>query len=430
MQLRTFLGKDMKEAISAMRVELGEEAIIVASEKMKDGTTLLRAGIEGTQKAAATSEEESRRTSTDAALAVGTLGSFDARYREALVIRLRVPRTDEPSHSRPFDRDQLDSVLRTHRTPDALCEVLVDAAEESGIPDLTLALAAALDRFMQSSPPTANDPIGTILVGSPGAGKTAVAAKLAAQHRFAGMPVVLAATDTQTAGQMARLENFAACLDVPLVIASTPEILSEEAHEASYAGAFLIADCAGCDPRGPLSPDLVRFLAVGRLQIVGVVSAACDAEEAGDIADALAKLGATKLIVTGLDLARRKGALVALACSGIGLAQVTASPYLADGLETLTPLALSRALLAGAASRAVLADDAGGIKTGQPRDVDGSLGMAGAAEPHFGLRETDRAHLTTLLDELLELKERLKAARNWSGCARIGEPGMPVQKVA
>jgi flagellar biosynthesis protein FlhF len=51
------------------------------------------------------------------------------------------------------------------------------------------------------------------------------------------------------------------------------------------------------------------------------------------------------LIVTGLDLARRKGALVALACSGLGLEQVTASPYLADGFETLTPLALSRALL-------------------------------------------------------------------------------------
>ena len=32
-------------------------------------------------------------------------------------------------------------------------------------------------------------------------------------------------------------------------------------------------------------------------------------------------------------------------------------------------------------------------------------------EPQFGLRETDRAHFSTLLDELLELKARLKAAR-------------------
>lgn len=352
MQLRTFLAKDMKDALCAMRAELGEEAIIVASETMKDGTMLLRAGIEGTQKAAA-SEEEIPRPATDAANAVGAPGSFDARYKEALVMRLRVPRADVSNPPRPFDRDQLFCVLRTHRTPDTLCKILVDAAETSGIPDLKLALAAALDRFMQASSATANDPTGLILIGSPGAGKTAVAAKLAAQHRLAGMPVVLAATDTQTAGQIARLEDFAACLDVPFVIAPTPEALSEETREASRAGALLIADCAGCDPRGPLSADLVRFLAVGRLQIAGVVSAACDAEEAGEIAAALTKLGATKLIVTGLDLARRKGALVALACSGLGLVQVTASPYLADGLETLTPLALSRALLAGAASGAV-----------------------------------------------------------------------------
>ena len=36
-----------------------------------------------------------------------------------------------------------------------------------------------------------------------------------------------------------------------------------------------------------------------------------------------------------------------------------------------------------------------------PRDI----------EPHFSLREADRARFSTLLDELLELKARLKAAR-------------------
>lgn len=350
MQLRTFLAKDMKEALSAMRAELGEEAIIVASEKMKDGSILLRAGLERTQGAPAVLEGGTHRLSDPAPVAAGPLASFDARYHEALVLRLRAPRTDGPSRARPFDREQLLCVLRAHRTPDGLSEALAEEAETSGIPDLTLALAAALDRFMRGGPAAVSDHSGMILVGPPGAGKTAVAAKLAAQHRLAEASVVLAATDIQTAGQMARLESFAACLDVPLVIASTPEILSDEVHQASCAGALLIADCAGCDPRGPLLPELARFLAVGLLEIVGVVSAACDAEEAGDIAAALTKLGATKLIVTGLDLARRKGALVALACSGLRLAQVTASPYLADGLETLTPLALSRALLADAAS--------------------------------------------------------------------------------
>src|SRR3977135_366688 len=159
MQLRTFLAKDMKEALSVMRAELGEEAIIVASEKMKDGTILLRAGIEDTQNAAA-AEEEIRRPSADAALAGGAHNSFDARYREALVMRLRVPRSDETNPPRPFDRDQLVGALLTHRTPDALCEELAEAAEGSGIPDLTLALAAALDRFMQGGHAASSDAAG------------------------------------------------------------------------------------------------------------------------------------------------------------------------------------------------------------------------------------------------------------------------------
>src|SRR6266513_5479606 len=220
MQLRTFLAKDMKQALSAMRAELGEEAIIVASETMKDGSMLLRAGLERTQGAPTPLEGAIQRPSFDPAPAVGALASFDARYREALVLRLRGPRTDGPSRARPFDREQLLGVLRAHRTPDGLCQALADEAEASGIPDSTLALASALDRFMRSGSGAVSDRRGIILVGPPGAGKTIVAAKLAAQHRLAGASVVLAATDTQTAGQTARLEGFAACLDVPLVIAS------------------------------------------------------------------------------------------------------------------------------------------------------------------------------------------------------------------
>src|SRR4029077_3421777 len=164
MQLRTFLAKDMKEALSAMRAELGEEAIIVASEKMKDGTMLLRAGIEGTQNATVASEEEIGRPPADASFPVGASHSFDARYREALVMRLRVPRSDDLRHPRPFERGQLIGILRSHRTPEALSKAIVDAAEESGIPDLPLALAAALDRFMQGGPTAANDSAGTILI--------------------------------------------------------------------------------------------------------------------------------------------------------------------------------------------------------------------------------------------------------------------------
>jgi flagellar biosynthesis protein FlhF len=93
-----------------------------------------------------------------------------------------------------------------------------------------------------------------------------------------------------------------------------------------------------------LAPELIAFLTAGNVDLVGVLSAAGDAEESTEIAAALVKLGATRLIVTGLDLSRRKGGLVAIALSSAAIVHVTSSPYLADGLETLTPMALARML--------------------------------------------------------------------------------------
>ena len=346
MQLRTFLASDMRAALAAMRAELGDEAIIVATEKLKDGSVLLRAGLEGAQ--LVTQEAENaplRLESPDGGAIASRLSPFDARYRDGLVARLRGGDPSPANETRPFDRATLLSLLRAHRTPDAMAQTLAEEAENSGLADMTLALASALDKHIQAAPFDVAQQGAILLIGPPGAGKTAVAARLAAQSCLAGYPVRLVATDLETAGQAARLESLAACLNVPMVQAPTPEILAGAVEEAHAAGALLIADSGGCDPRKALPRELVAFLAMGLLEIVGVVSAASDAEEAGEIAGALAQLGAGKLIVTGLDLARRKGALVALALSGVPIAQTTASPYLADGFETLTPLSLSRALL-------------------------------------------------------------------------------------
>ncbi len=56
-------------------------------------------------------------------------------------------------------------------------------------------------------------------------------------------------------------------------------------------------------------------------------------------------LGARRLIVTGLDIARRAGALLAAASQDLNLAYVTRSPFVAGGLETLTPLSLARLIV-------------------------------------------------------------------------------------
>jgi flagellar biosynthesis protein FlhF len=75
------------------------------------------------------------------------------------------------------------------------------------------------------------------------------------------------------------------------------------------------------------------------------VTATNDAEEIAEVSAALVTLGVKRTIVTGLDLARRAGAVLAAATQGADLAHVTRSPFVAGGLETLTPLSLARLLI-------------------------------------------------------------------------------------
>jgi flagellar biosynthesis protein FlhF len=345
MQLRTFLAKDMKAALAAMRAQMGDEAIIVARETLKDGTVLLRAGIEADNLPPQPIEESSEPESSPRIQVDSRVDPFEARFRENLLARLRNEAPRETGPAVPFGREAMVKLLLAHRTPPSLVKVLVEAAEKSGLAEMTLALATALDKFMRTEPFDAAKR-GAMLVGPPGAGKTSVAAKLAAHYCLAGSSVALAATDLQTAGQVERLESLAACLNVEVIRISDPAMLDMGLREARDAQTLLIADTGGCDPRASLPPELLSYLSAGTMDLIGIVSASGDAEEVGEIAAALVKIGASRVIVTGLDLSRRKGSLVAIALSGAAIVHVTSSSYLADGLESLTPLALARMLTA------------------------------------------------------------------------------------
>jgi flagellar biosynthesis protein FlhF len=335
MELKTYIARDMQAAIAAMRVELGDDAIIIASETIEDGSVLLRAALEENTMPAEPDEDPS----------VVPFSSFEARYREKLMAKLRAePRFEATAApSIPFDETKLLEILRAHRLPEKLVSTLCEGAEKSAIDDMALALASALDKAMRIDPVDAGLTGPIMLVGSFGVGKTGVAARLAASAKLAGREIWLVATDVEGAGQLARLETLAAHLNVPVLLAPTIELFAQIEEKARDEGALVIADSAGFDPRGEGSLDIPG---TEEIEKIGVVSATCDAQDAAETAALLRDRGVRRVIVTGLDIARRKGAVVAFAMSGLALAQVTSSPYLADGLEPLSPLGLARKLLA------------------------------------------------------------------------------------
>ena len=340
MKLRTFLAADMRDALAQVRAELGADAVIVASQKARGGGVMIRAAAEET------AVVQAGETIAAFAGMPAAANDFEASYHNGLMRRLRGAGPAESAPSRNFNRAELLQILRAHRAPDALAHGLAEAAEKTALTDMTLALASALDKRMKIAPIDIAKSEGILLAGLNGAGKSAACAKIAAHARLSGRAVKLVATDTHGAGAIARLETFADHVDVPFVAAENAETLARIIGECARENVLAVIDTAGFDPRNAKARNAFAALArIDHVEAIGVVSAICDAEETADVAQSLTSLGARRIIVTGLDIARKLGALVAASTQAAGLAHVTRSPFVAGGLETLTPLSLARALI-------------------------------------------------------------------------------------
>lgn len=334
MQLRTFLAKDMKAALASVRADMGPDAVIVASEKAKSGGVMVRAALDSAD----------NDVQPAAAAEPAPVADFDLHYRDGLLRRLRNAGDGKPRLS--FNRSELLAALNRHRLPDALAHALAETAAKAQLTDMTLALAFALEQRLKTRPLEMNAATALLLVGPNGAGKTAVAAKIAAHARLEGRRTTLIASDSAGAGAVARLETFARHLDCAVAIADSAPRIDALVSECVAKKTFAIVDTAGFDPRDAKARTAFSALAqIAKLETLGVVAAPNDAEDLSEIVEALASLGASRLIVTQADLARRAGGLIAAATQSLPLAHITRSPFVAGGLEQPSSLSLARLLL-------------------------------------------------------------------------------------
>lgn len=183
-----------------------------------------------------------------------------------------------------------------------------------------------------------------LLVGPPGAGKTLTAARLAARLVMSGVPPLAITADGQRAGATEQLAAFTRLLGLTLLVASHSVMLAR-ALARRQGGAPVLIDAPGGDPFDLAYREAVSALAAtADATIVLVLPAGLDVNEAADLAGAFAELGATLLIPTRLDLARRLGAVLSAADMGLALTEAGVGPGAADGLAALTPAFLAQRL--------------------------------------------------------------------------------------
>ncbi|MDD9877239.1 MAG: hypothetical protein OXR84_07335 [Magnetovibrio sp.] len=318
MRVKTFTAETTAAAMDMVRDTLGNDAIIVSTRTATDGSTSVTAAVEP-----------------------ATPANEDFEQHEPLVF------PDETEGT-------IRQALTYHGVPPWLANRLAKKAAASGADTAALALAAALDDQFSFLPLAAQWPEGPLLlVGPPGAGKTITAAKLCARERLERRPVAVISTDTKRAGGIEQLAAFTRILDLDLITAPGPADLLDAVEGIDTASTRIVIDTPGLNPFDEeQAAVLIEIAKAARGSVVLVLAAGNDPMEAADLARAYGDLGANRMIVTRLDLARRYGGLLAAAeGAGLGLAEVSISAQVAEGLIPVSPVAMAKLILPHAEDR-------------------------------------------------------------------------------
>jgi flagellar biosynthesis protein FlhF len=304
MRLRTFTAASIGEAMRQVRTALGEDAVILSTEQ------------EGKQ-VKVTAAIETAATPTAAA-----------------------PVVAEAS-------DALEAALRYHGVPQSLANRLLATAADLEGSSPQQALTAALRAQFGFQPLTDRKPTKPILLaGLPGAGKSSTLAKLAARAKVNGLAATAITCDLAKAGAIEQLATYAKALEIPAYRAKDAATLRKAVAKADADGAILI-DTLGTNPLKAGDLAQLRELAdAAGAEIVLVMAAGGDAVESAELAAGYAEAGATRLVATKVDVARRYGGILAAAEAGrLAFAGVGTSPEIASGLGTLRADQLCRLIL-------------------------------------------------------------------------------------
>jgi flagellar biosynthesis protein FlhF len=292
MRLRTFNAPSMKDAMALVKAELGEDAVILNIEQVGQ--------------------------------AVKITAALD---RDAILAQPPTPAQD------PLDA--IAQALDFHRVAAPLAERLTQQAAQVLLENPHQALAAALRLRFPVQPLTERRPTRPImLVGLPGAGKTATLAKLIARAKLRKWSSVAITCDVVKAGAVEQLGTYAKALQVSAFRAGDAATLKRAVGQAP-TDALVMIDTVGCNPleAGDLA-HLTELAASVKAEMVMVMAAGGCPVESGELGQLFAEAGASRLIPTRIDAARRYGGILAAAEMGrLAFAEFGVSPEIATGLD-------------------------------------------------------------------------------------------------
>jgi flagellar biosynthesis protein FlhF len=309
MRLKTIHARNMQEAMELVREQMGAEAIIVATHEDE--------GTRGVRVTAASDAEDRHISEEERAVTFETL-------------------------------QLVGNALDDHGTPPELVDRILNSVAAQAVSDPHMALAGALQSIFEFLPlPVSGSQSRPImLIGPPGGGKTSAAAKMAARAVIAGHSIRLITTDTVRAQGIEQLESYATRLGLEVVPAPDPLALIE-AIENAHPEDLIVIDTMGVNPYSPEDlGKLVDLTSAIAVEPILVLTAGRDPIEATEIVKAYGEVAPSRMLVTGLDMVRRLGSVLAsIDTSGLAFSDVSPSPNIVNGMRPMNQMSLSRLLL-------------------------------------------------------------------------------------
>ena len=394
--VQTFKAADMPSALVEIKRALGPEALIVSVRQVPGGEpwqVWKKPGVEvvamsakpaalptapkaATPKAAANTapDKTAEMRAAILALAAGRAAAPEAATRPAPVPEPPAQRSAVAAHPEPAAVTAATlpapapagpSVLeqaRAHLTAQGLLPALVTKVTNATARNLSATALADTTRvtwhmqqqleavLLTETEASFNKRKVVCLIGATGAGKTTMAARLAARAtQLRGRSVAWACADTLRAGAIAQARVYAETLKLPLRVVYTPGELAQAVEAESQADLILV-DLPGCNPRRENAVvELGAFLAALPERATYWVAPAT-AKDA-DLADALAAFHPfrlTGLIITKLDETATYGSVYNVAWqSRLPLAYFTTGPRVLDELLPAAPEKLAAAIIEG-----------------------------------------------------------------------------------
>jgi flagellar biosynthesis protein FlhF len=330
MRMKMFAAESMDAAKAMIFAEMGDDAIILSEREVPGGVEV--------------------RAATD------KLGGGMVPSESRILTRLGAappPRlVENPMRNRVRD------ALIWHGAPERFAERAADAGI-TGVfnnQEPTSAIAAALEALITCDPipPVPNRDI--LLVGAPGHGRTATAAKLTRRAAVAKAEILPVAADLDHTAGGAQLAAYLEREQKQVRSAMNPDDLFKILKTIRKDGKRCVIDLPAIVPFDHDDmASLQDLIAVIDAEPVLVISAEGHPEDQAEAARAFARCGIRRAIVTKLDVTRRRGGIFsALSAAKISISHLAVTPFIGGGLVPATPSRLAQLLTEDAPAHVAL----------------------------------------------------------------------------